>query len=409
MYATTGLTDLLGISSDELIGKSFYYCIQENCLQEAVKCLESAKANDSIAYLRFWFRDPRVDDAADRDETMSETHSSDDDDGGVHLESRMDTDSSDHHANSNHLYSGSRSSADGGAYSPENGLAMHDHVSVEPNSRSSSGNSTDLGENAADAIFDEPTTAQSSSSELSLGSARRSQTYPQNRRSSVPGRQLIELEAVVSCTSDGLVVVLRGARPFLPSSVRAPHHVLEPTFANGLFASPWATQPIIPDLEQTGGFASHTNGSFNPQQQFSPVQATSAISGTPQVDFMQSIREVAVFAWALTGINGSLAQYSRGTSSGESQPPAGMPVWDPHNNGGLELEREHSEFCPSGQIQTNNYYPQTDRRGVQAWDRSRPVRHWSGSQHNLLSVGLSNHSPRQYHVEDGTDSSSNWH
>ena len=55
MYATNGLTDTLGISADELIGKSFYYCIQENYLQDAVNCVERAKANDSIAYLRFWF------------------------------------------------------------------------------------------------------------------------------------------------------------------------------------------------------------------------------------------------------------------------------------------------------------------------------------------------------------------
>ena len=43
---------------------SFYYCIAENCLQDAIKCLENAKGNDSIAYLRFWFRDPRTQDAS---------------------------------------------------------------------------------------------------------------------------------------------------------------------------------------------------------------------------------------------------------------------------------------------------------------------------------------------------------
>ena len=62
MYATDGLSDVLGISGEEMKGKSFYYCIEENCLQDAVRCLENAKANDSIAYLRFWYRDPRQED-----------------------------------------------------------------------------------------------------------------------------------------------------------------------------------------------------------------------------------------------------------------------------------------------------------------------------------------------------------
>lgn len=55
---------------------------------------------------------------------------------------------------------------------------------------------------------------------------------------------------------------------------------------------------------------------------------------------MASIREVAVFAWALTGINGSLERYTRGTPSGESQPPGGFPIWDPNANAGPEtIER----------------------------------------------------------------------
>ena len=52
-----------------------------------------------------------------------------------------------------------------------------------------------------------------------------------------------------------------------------------------------------------------------------------------QSAFMQSIRDVAVFAWALVGINGSLADYSVGKPVGESQPPNGFPVWDTTNDG----------------------------------------------------------------------------
>lgn len=53
-----------------------------------------------------------------------------------------------------------------------------------------------------------------------------------------------ELEAVVSCTSDGLVVVLRRARPPIPD----PQLPLMPAFnyERGLFAAPWSLQPIEP-------------------------------------------------------------------------------------------------------------------------------------------------------------------
>ncbi|EGE01069.1 hypothetical protein TEQG_00123 [Trichophyton equinum CBS 127.97] len=58
IYATPSIVNVLGIPPSSLISTSFYYCIEECCLPKAVQCLESAKANDSIAYLRFWFRDP---------------------------------------------------------------------------------------------------------------------------------------------------------------------------------------------------------------------------------------------------------------------------------------------------------------------------------------------------------------
>lgn len=36
-------------------------------MRDAVRCLESAKANDSIAYLRLWFRNPLLDEDVDTD------------------------------------------------------------------------------------------------------------------------------------------------------------------------------------------------------------------------------------------------------------------------------------------------------------------------------------------------------
>jgi hypothetical protein len=49
-------------------------------------------------------------------------------------------------------------------------------------------------------------------------------------------------------------------------------------------------------------------------------------------DFLTSIREQAVFAWGLTGINGSLADHARGKPSGEAAPPAGFEVWASNAN-----------------------------------------------------------------------------
>jgi len=92
MYATNGVEEILGFSSMQLIGKSFYYCIAENCLSEAVRTLESAKGNDSIAYLRFFFRDPTLPDPPQVQHGDSDSDESDD--GGVPITSRMTSRSS---------------------------------------------------------------------------------------------------------------------------------------------------------------------------------------------------------------------------------------------------------------------------------------------------------------------------
>lgn len=336
MYATNGLADIVGIPAQELNGRSFYYCIQENCLREAVKCLESAKANDSIAYLRFWFRDPRQDDQADHDEHMSDGHSSgDDDDGGVNLSELMDQDESEHAVASDSSQS-MRSSIE----------RDHDHSgtgSLDSNSRSSSGNSTDLDGNSNDAIFDQPAGGQTRTSSVSTTDER---TSP-GSSSFVPDSSHVELEAVVSCTSDGLVVVLRRARPIMPHHSQSMSEAGEHPYANGFFASPWATDPILPNVgdrpsQNLPNLVQPSTAA--PRHPTASRCETAATHGPATEDFMNSIREVAVFAWALTGINGSLAQYTHGTPTGESQPPEGLPVWEPPVNAGVEAERRDGYF-----------------------------------------------------------------
>lgn len=313
MYATSGLQEVIGIPAETMRGRSFYYCIAENCLQDAIKCLENAKGNDSIAYLRFWFRDPRIDDAPpppddDSDEEMTTEMSEDMSEGGVNLGTTGSTSpESGDSSNSNAVRSTNSMEVDG----MEEGN--------EPNPRTSSGDSTNPAD-THEAIFGESRLADSSSS--SVG-----QESPEQERASPvrPHVDPVELEAVISCTSDGLVVCLRKARPMIPHPTQRPSR---PVYENGLFAAPWANDPILPPLDSRPGhgFGSTFAPSLGPRgarHSASPVRA----GGLDQSDFMSAIRDQAIFAWALTGINGALAEYGNGKPFGESVPQDGFPVW----------------------------------------------------------------------------------
>ncbi|KAF2877497.1 hypothetical protein BDV95DRAFT_601884 [Massariosphaeria phaeospora] len=289
MYATSGVEQILGISSEEMKGLSFYYCIQENCLVDAVRALESAKGNDSIAYLRFFFRDPRQGEQADgassesEDDIMTDITGSDDDESEAGAGYGGPSDPSGRPSNSRSHLSNSLSNS-----------------SDEPlNSRNDSSNNTHTSDPQR------ASAARSSSSSLPAGS-------PQSEAREEP----IEIEAVVSCTSDGLVVCLRRARPMVPGILPT----AQPANYNGIFVAPWAPQPVFqPQLPQP---LPYPLGAQHPAMAQVPSAAF-------QNAFMQSIRDVAVFAWALTGINGSLADYSVGKPKGNSQPPEGFPIWDP--------------------------------------------------------------------------------
>jgi len=314
MYATSGLQEVIGVPAEAMRGRSFYYCIAENCLQDAVKCLENAKGNDSIAYLRFWFRDPRLDDNApppddDSDDDMTGTTDMSED-GGVDVGGDLSTSpngtSSSNSSNSNAAQSSGSMEID----DPAGDSA--------PNSRTSSGDSTNPAD-THEAIFGHARRARSSASSLDES--------PERRRASPPRPQMdpVELEAVISCTSDGLVVCLRKARPMIPHPTHRPSR---PVYENGLFAAPWATEPILPpiDARPGTGFGSTFAPSLGPmgaRHSASPVRA----GGPDQQDFMSAIREQAVFAWALCGINGTLSEFTHGKPLGESLPRDGLPVW----------------------------------------------------------------------------------
>lgn len=245
MFSTPAVSSILGIDPEEIQHKSFYECIAPNCLGEAVRCLESAKANDSIAYLRFWFRDPR------RDEDLAR-HDRDGSSATVDDESSSTSDES------------------------EGGAPIDDPMEVD----------------------------------MSTVSGPPGQASGQQDRSRRRRLPQIELEAVISCTSDGLVVVLRRARQAMPTPQLPAQHT---SYQNGLFAAPWGAEPIQPH-DPPPMYTDYNSG-------LAPNHGPAAPGGQiPMTNFMQSIREVAVFAWALVGINNNLAQFSRGTPSGEAQP-----------------------------------------------------------------------------------------
>jgi hypothetical protein len=318
MYATSGIEQIIGISGEEMKGKSFYYCIADNCLNDAVRCLESAKGNDSIAYMRFFFRDPRQPDPPgdmtsedSEDDIMTDVTSSEDEDESDGSVVQHDPSTS-YEPNSRSLSRPSQGQPD----------------SFEPPSlpRLESGDSMRAGDTHY-GVFGQHAANGSSVSSV--------QSSPRLRDRDGP----IELEAVVSCTSDGLVVCLRRARPLIPGTLP----VAQPALYNGIYAAPWAAQPLFHPAPQQ--YPPYPLGAVHPHMQ----QAAPSLQF--QNAFMQSIRDVAVFAWALTGINGSLAEYARGTPIGESQPPEGLPVWNPLPNPNTFGKQS---VTPSGYVSGSN-------------------------------------------------------
>ena len=393
MYATDALANVLGLRPDQVRGKSFYECIQENCLADAVRCLESAKANDSIAYLRFWFRDPRP--VPSRDDIMADAASAsndmddddNDDDGGVYLDGHLNDD--DHFDDGPHTQAHRLPSPP-----PPVHPTFHRHSGIS--AISSSRSTTNLRVDSVQAIYGEvisPDSSHSSAPTITTtttttfdghgsrrsGRGRRRRPRPSRHLSTTPSLAEdedddddddddderdgpIEVEAVVSCTSDGLVVVLRRARPL--ESI-APLTSPPPVYTNGLFASPWAATPVMPPpppppppppLRPEPRMASIPFGAatgLTPRPGHVVIEdgfhsGNGVNNGPPLADFMNSIREVAVFAWSLTGINGSLARFGRGTPRGESQPPDGLPIWDPtYQPGSVVAPAEHRPWPDS--------------------------------------------------------------
>ncbi|KAI1261059.1 hypothetical protein F5Y18DRAFT_431603 [Xylariaceae sp. FL1019] len=289
MFATNAVSSILGVAPHQLRDKSFYECIAESYLANAVRCLESAKANDSIAYLRFWSRDPRRQRDFDNDEEGDPIKEED-------SESESEESESD----------------------------VRDRIENALRFGTSDVSGLSVNSEGYRSTTTQPRVASATSRESQTAS-RDSRT---RHRRAIPTS---ELEAVVSCTSDGLVVVLRKARPQIPSL----HPPMLPRVAeNGLFAAPWSDQSIRPHHYSPEYRAFRS--SWQPQYMPLRDEHVNGAGGPPADQLMKSIRDVAVFAWAVVGINGNdnlltflvLASFSRGIPRDESQ-PAGLPIWDP--------------------------------------------------------------------------------
>jgi len=127
-----------------------------------------------------------------------------------------------------------------------------------------------------------------------------------------------------------------------------------PVYKNGLFAAPWAEEPLVPSLDARSqyGYASKFAPSLGPRN----AQRDTARAGGPDhQDFMNSIREQAIFAWALTTINGAIQRFASGSPTGEALPVNGLPIWQSDNalvDGDVRDERTDSA---SSGLQNNNY------------------------------------------------------
>ncbi|PSK60161.1 hypothetical protein B9Z65_1059 [Elsinoe australis] len=361
MYATNGLEDILGIPSHALQGKSFYYCIAENCLPDAIRCLEQAKGNDSIAYLRFWYRDPRT----QQPDTMNQ-NLSDDSDEDMTTDTSIDQDI----AGGVQLSTESDSSTLSNPVRSESSMEMDRPSEEEPQSRTSSGDSMNPSD-THEGIFGHGRTSESSSSSAPVSPDQQPQA--------------IELEAVISCASDGLVVCLRRARPMVPQATQRP---TQASYTNGVFAAPWADEPMVPPMDSRPSYGAPTTfaPSLSPQGA-RPQQVSTSTGGPDPNDFMAAIREQAIFAWALTGINGSLQRFGSGIPLGESIPTSGLPVWQSDRGYDGSVASSHGSSngsmvdSASSTIDANTKSPR-DQMGMPVGNDHRNIFGDPGIKHN---------------------------
>jgi len=107
-----------------------------------------------------------------------------------------------------------------------------------------------------------------------------------------------------------------------------------------MFAAPWANNPMLPPMEARPQHAYATNFAPALGPQYAHADSYISAGGPDHDDFMSSIREQAIFAWALTGINGSLHKFGHGRPMGDAVPQDGLPIWE--SDPAIDLTRSDS-------------------------------------------------------------------
>lgn len=257
MYTTHSVESILGISAEEVLQRSFYDGIDEDCLVDAVDAIERAKENDSIAFLRFVW-DPsrrRRSESQDVENLPAEGQRA------------------------------NRAARQPSASTDDGGVPLQREISDDDTTDDSD---SDLDGRSSD------TSPQTSVSDTATAVA-----------SARPMPPPIEIEAIISCTSDGLVVIIKKAGP-LP-----PHH--QASHSNGVFAAPWAPVPLIPQGHAIDPYY-HYEG-YNPHDQ--QRRAPRSSDPVKEYDFMRAIQYHAVFAWSLRSINKDILMHAKAI-----QPPS---------------------------------------------------------------------------------------
>lgn len=300
MFSTRAISSVLGIEIDEIAGNSFYDYVQDSCLDEAIRCLEAAKENDSITYLRFWSKDPR------RGEDMENRH-------GTTAESERRRGTRGENCKSQ-TYPGVVS------LSKPYLLQSTYRISRRATCYTSERRLLSRNRNLLKSIESElPLDRDGLEVELEVDDVGTATQHPTMR-----SKPSIEMEAVVFCTSDGLVVVLRQARPPIPMlNPPRPHQQTR----GDISAAPWGQQipqirymrepfPTRP-LGDTRHMTAPLVGSLEKGQE----NATSQL--------INSIRDVAVYAWTLVGTNPDISVHGPGISEARTISPKQQQVWPP--------------------------------------------------------------------------------
>lgn len=271
MYATHAISSIIGLNPNQIQHRSFYDCLDDSCVEKVELCLEEAKTNDTTAYFRFWSKDPRL------REELEEVEDDYDYDEIVDMVTKEKRETK--HAELTPWEGGSK-------------MLLRPGMQL--------GSKTCMEESDEDY-----------SSDPNLDDARL-------RRSNSGRLPSVELEAVASCSSDGLILVIRKARPPIPG-VEATRTT--PTKVRNYVACRWRGDE----------HRNNNHNEFNDTILSQPSRSTLQDYWPPPQPFdsvgLSPSCNVAVLVW--TEMNGNISTPYRGAPMDEFYPTRDCLHWLP--------------------------------------------------------------------------------